>query len=944
MNYRTMTNPNLLLLVDGHSLAFRAYYALAKSSKGPLRTSTGIPTSICFGFLNSLIQVIESQQPQYVALAFDRPEPSFRHESDSQYKANRQETPEDFLSDILNLQDLLNALNLQIVTSAGYEADDVIGTLAHQAHQQGYGVKILTGDRDLFQLVDNQEQIQVLYLNKNSYTEFNTAAVAEKMGVQPSQIVDYKALSGDASDNISGVRGIGEKTAIKLLQEYTSLADIYGNLDKLPGAIKTKLQAGKDDAEKSYYLAKISLDVPVTFSPETFRLKGFSQRDIKPILEKLELKTFVKKLEKLQVQLGGALEPVLDLAQSEQLSLFDQPVNKPFAIAPEVIDTPEKLTRLVGLLQDIKIPVAWDTETTALDPRQAKLVGIGCCWGSNPTEIAYIPLHHTTGITLNTQEALDILRPILEGSTYPKVFQNTKFDRSIFYHQGINLDGVVFDTMLASYVLHPELTHNLSDLCDRYLDDITSLSYKDLNIPKNKTIADLDIPTVANYCGMDAYATFNLFAILKAKLAKIPPLNQLFENVEQPLEIVLATMEETGILIDVPYLKEFSQQLEQDLDILEQKAYEAAGETFNLSSPKQLSEILFDKLNLNRKKSRKIKTGYSTDHATLEKLQGDHPLIDYILENRTLAKLKSTYIDALPELVCTTGRIHTDFNQAVTTTGRLSSSNPNLQNIPIRTDFSRKIRQAFLPEPGWLLVAADYSQIELRILAHLSQEPVLIEAYNNHQDVHKVTAQLLFDKKDISPQERNLGKTINFGVIYGMGSQRFARESGFSVEESRKFINKYHQQYSKIFEYLEAMKKQAISKGYVTTILGRRRYFNFVSPALRLLRNQPIESIDLDRLNMSYEDSQLLRGAANAPIQGSSADIIKIAMVKIHEILKSYRAKLLLQVHDELVLEIPPEEQSELQAKIKEVMETSVSLSIPLVVEVKSGHNWMEAK
>ena len=939
-----MTNPNLLLLVDGHSLAFRAYYALAKSSKGPLRTSTGIPTSICFGFLNSLIQVIESQQPQYVALAFDRPEPSFRHESDSQYKANRQETPEDFLSDILNLQDLLNALNLQIVTSAGYEADDVIGTLAHQAHQQGYGVKILTGDRDLFQLVDNQEQIQVLYLNKNSYTEFNTAAVAEKMGVQPSQIVDYKALSGDASDNISGVRGIGEKTAIKLLQEYTSLADIYGNLDKLPGAIKTKLQAGKDDAEKSYYLAKISLDVPVTFSPETFRLKGFSQRDIKPILEKLELKTFVKKLEKLQVQLGGALEPVLDLAQSEQLSLFDQPVNKPFAIAPEVIDTPEKLTRLVGLLQDIKIPVAWDTETTALDPRQAKLVGIGCCWGSNPTEIAYIPLHHTTGITLNTQEALDILRPILEGSTYPKVFQNTKFDRSIFYHQGINLDGVVFDTMLASYVLHPELTHNLSDLCDRYLDDITSLSYKDLNIPKNKTIADLDIPTVANYCGMDAYATFNLFAILKAKLAKIPPLNQLFENVEQPLEIVLATMEETGILIDVPYLKEFSQQLEQDLDILEQKAYEAAGETFNLSSPKQLSEILFDKLNLNRKKSRKIKTGYSTDHATLEKLQGDHPLIDYILENRTLAKLKSTYIDALPELVCTTGRIHTDFNQAVTTTGRLSSSNPNLQNIPIRTDFSRKIRQAFLPEPGWLLVAADYSQIELRILAHLSQEPVLIEAYNNHQDVHKVTAQLLFDKKDISPQERNLGKTINFGVIYGMGSQRFARESGFSVEESRKFINKYHQQYSKIFEYLEAMKKQAISKGYVTTILGRRRYFNFVSPALRLLRNQPIESIDLDRLNMSYEDSQLLRGAANAPIQGSSADIIKIAMVKIHEILKSYRAKLLLQVHDELVLEIPPEEQSELQAKIKEVMETSVSLSIPLVVEVKSGHNWMEAK
>nr|MDJ0510425.1 DNA polymerase I [Crocosphaera sp.] len=462
---------------------------------------------------------------------------------------------------------------------------------------------------------------------------------------------------------------------------------------------------------------------------------------------------------------------------------------------------------------------------------------------------------------------------------------------------------------------------------------------------KKQTIADLEIAQVAEYCGMDAYGTFLLVKPLQNELESVPSLKKLLLEVEQPLEAVLSIMEDIGIIIDTEYLGKLSKQLEQDLITLEQKAYQSAGESFNLGSPKQLGEILFEKLQLNRKKSRKTKTGYSTDHATLEKLKGDHPIIDYILEYRTLSKLKSTYIDALPELVeQKTKRIHTNFNQSVTATGRLSSSNPNLQNIPIRTKFSRQIRQAFIPQQNWLLVAADYSQIELRILAHLSQETVLINAYQNAEDVHTVTAKLLFEKDDISPEERNLGKTINFGVIYGMGAQRFAREAGVSATEGKEFIKKYRQRYAKVFEYLEHTKKEAIAQGYVTTILGRRRYFKFSTDSLYHFRGHEPSQIDLNKLNINYSDSQLLRAAANAPIQGSSADIIKIAMVKMQGVLEEYQANLLLQVHDELVFEIPPEEWQELGNKIKNIMENAVKLSVPLVVEIHEGKNWMEAK
>jgi DNA polymerase I len=963
------SHPPKLILIDGHSLAFRSYYAHSKGRDGGLRTSTGIPTSVSYGFLKALLDTLDQEKPEYVAIAFDLSDPTFRHEADETYKAGRAETPEDFIPDILNLQEVLTALNLPVLKLSGYEADDIIGTLATKAKAKGMRVQVLSGDRDLFQLVDPEGLVTVLYLSSTfgkgtpPPKEFGTEEVTAKMGVTPEQVVDYKALCGDSSDNIPGVRGIGDKTAVQLLKTYGSLEKVYESLDQIKGAVKTKLEEGKDAARHSQYMAQIHLNVPIAAEIEEFRLKGFDADLVVPLLEKLEFKLFLSKINQLQQRFGGEVAPELlepapkkfvvptyEDGDSWFFSAEDTQNSQRMteaAIVPQIIDTPAKLTELVDRLKtyrDATAPVAWDTETTALDPRDAKLVGIGCCWGAGLSDLAYIPLGHQMGKNLELKLVLDALRPILESTTYPKVLQNAKFDRRIFHFQGIELNGVVFDTMLASYVLNPEAKHSLSDLGLRYLES-TSQSYTDL-VPKGKSIADIAIASVAQYCGMDVHFTYQLFGKMLEELEQVPDLYALLLDVELSLEPVLAEMENRGIRIDQEYLQEFSKRLEVDLHAIETRAYAAAGGEFNLGSPKQLSELLFDKLNLDLRKSRKTKTGYSTDAAVLEKLQGDHPVIDEILEHRTLTKLKSTYVDALPQLVRKdTGRVHTDFNQAITSTGRLSSSDPNLQNIPIRTAFSRQIRAAFIPEPNWLMVAADYSQIELRILAHLSQEPVLLEAYRNHDDVHSITAKLIFEKDEITAEERRFGKVINFGVIYGMGAQRFAREVGVNKNDAKVFIDRFNDRYSGIFHYLQRMQQEAIAQGYVTTIKGRRRYFNFNSESLKRLSGADPESIDLNKLKLRDQyDAQMLRQAANAPIQGSSADIIKIAMVKLHEILKPYQAKLLLQVHDELVFEVPPDEWEELQPKIKAAMESAVELSVPLMVEVGAGSNWMVAK
>ena len=976
----------VFVLIDGHSLAFRAYYAFLYSRHGALCTSTGIPTSICFGFVNSLLQVIESEQPQYLAIAFDLPEPTFRHQADTNYKANRSETPEDFIPDLANLQELLTALNLSIVTAVGYEADDVIGTLAQQGANNGYAVKILTGDRDMFQLVDDERAISILYTDNKTikagkgYAQIDRQAVIDRLQITPEQVIDYKALCGDKSDNIPGVKGIGDKTAVKLLSQYQTLENVYQNLAEIKGAVNKKLTTDRDSALHSQHLATIVLDVPLKVALSECELTKAAAEPAQAILQKLEFTKLSDRINEVfsiatstpNTAIGAktsnetttnnsGIKPKITAQQ--KIALFLQQAqtegtanttisqdNKPPQQDLEIllVDDEAKLNQLIAILEqqtDPHNPTAWDTETTSLEPHLAELVGIGCCWGTAPGQIAYIPTKHQQGQQLELELVRAKLRPILESDRYPKILQNAKFDRLILRHQGIQLRGVVFDSMLASYVLNPDSSHNLTDLSFRYGLECHALSYKDLGLAKGETIASLDIATVAQYCGKDCYATYGLYSPMQADLERHSQLNKLLQDVEVPLEVVLAEMESVGIALNVPYLENFSEKLATDLDAIEQSVYKAAGEEFNLSSPKQLSVILFDKLELDRKKSRRTKTGYSTNQAVLEKLKDDHPIIEQILEYRTLAKLKSTYVDALPALIRKdTSRVHTDFNQAVTATGRLSSSNPNLQNIPIRTEFSRQIRKGFIPKSGWLLVAADYSQIELRILAHLSQEAVLVDAYRKSLDVHRVTAQLLFEKEEITSEERRLGKIINFGVIYGMGAGRFSRESGLSTKVGKEFIDKYRQRYAKVFEYLDLVKKQAIAQGYVETILGRRRYFNFASKDLQKRQGAAVGNIDLAALDFGYQDAQLLRAAANSTIQGSSADIIKIAMVDLYKLLQKYQANMLIQVHDELVFELPPEEYIELAPQIIQAMENAVTLSVPLVVEMNSGDNWMEAK
>ena len=953
MTSSAQTHPTFLL-VDGHSLAFRAFYAFGKHPEGGLRTSTGIPTSICFGFLKALIEMLDREKPAAVAIAFDLAVPTFRHEIDDTYKANRSETPESFIPDMQNLQRVLAAMNLPAITQAGFEADDVLGTLSQVASAEGYTVKILSGDRDLFQLIDIDKRISVLNIGqKDKIVEYHADQVKERLGVLPTQVVDYKALCGDASDNIPGVRGIGEKTAIKLIEEYGSLENVLAAIPKMKGAVKTKLEQGIEAAKHSQFMATIKTDVPLPMAIADCELTGFDTAEVIPLLEELELKAFVNRVDQIHAKLSGNFEKKpsppaphpkgegskIDLSK-QQINEEDEELWFDFAkqendqaiaasaslkLDVQIINTIPKLEKLCEILS-AKQPVAWDTETSALNPFEAELVGIGCCWGDSISEVAYIPLSHSEGQNLKWKEVREILRPILEDASHPKYLQNVKFDRLMFKAAGIELAGVIFDTMIASYVIDPEASHKLDDMAMDLL-QIRTVSYKTL-VGKRKSIAEVDIPLVAQYCGMDTYITYQLVPLLQAQLTAIPELWDLFQNVEMALEPILAEMEWRGIRIDREFLSAFSLELEKDLDALAIAAYAQAGKEFNLNSPKQLSEILLEILGEKfTKKSRKSKTGYSTDVAVLNKLEGDHPLIDTILENRTLAKLKSTYVDALPSLIQPkTGRVHTDFNQTVASTGRLSSSNPNLQNIPIRTAFSKRIRAGFLPKEDWILMAADYSQIELRILAHLSQEPELMRAFNAGEDVHTVTAQLLLEKEEVTSDERRLAKIINYGVIYGMGAQKFSRDIGVPVKVAKQFIDKFNQRYEKISSYMQSVEVEAERDGYVKTILGRRRYFRGLSQI------------------GGYQKAALLRSAVNAPIQGTSADIIKVAMLRVNELLSEYQAKLLLQVHDELVFEVPPDEVAELQPKIKAAMESALELSVKLEVDIHTGKNWMEAK
>jgi DNA polymerase-1 len=988
----------LLLLIDGHSLAFRSFYAFSKGGDGGLSTKAGVPTSVTYGFLKALLDNCKGLKPQGLVVAFDTAEPTFRHEADAAYKAHRDEAPEHFFADLANLQQILQqSLDIPLAMAPGYEADDVLGTLANRAANEGWRVRILSGDRDLFQLVDDQRDIAVLYMGGGPYAknsgpaEMRRDGVIAKLGVTPEEVVDLKALTGDTSDNIPGVKGVGPKTAITLLAAHTNLDGIYQALEQLQaagpkakdpkgalkGALIDKLANGKDDAYRSRHLAEILVDIPLPKEPR-LELGSVDAGSLAASLEELELYSLAKQVGTF-AQLFSATAPepsdaaspegaAAITAASDSAAAADEqpdPASAAPALVPQLVTTPKALEQLMARLlaaNDPGAPVALDTETTSLNPFKAELVGIGVAWGEGPEDLAYIPIGHQPPAAadllsepppappqLPLDQVLAALAPWLASPQHPKTLQNAKYDRLILLRHGLPLDGVVLDTLLADYLRDANAKHGLEVLAERNFGFVPT-SYSEL-VPKGATFAAVPIEAASQYCGMDVHLTRRLAPLLRQQLEALgPALLPLLEQVEQPLEPVLALMEATGIRIDIDYLKELSGELSATLTRLEAEAKAAAGVDFNLASPKQLGELLFETLGLERKKSRKTKTGWSTDAAVLEKLEADHPVVPLVLEHRTLSKLKSTYVDALPLLVePETGRVHTDFNQAVTATGRLSSSNPNLQNIPIRTEFSRRIRKAFLPQEGWQLLSADYSQIELRILAHLSQEEVLVNAYQQGDDVHQLTARLLLDKAEgetVSSDERRLGKTINFGVIYGMGAQRFARETGVSQAQAKEFLQRYKQRYPKVFAFLELQERLALARGYVETLMGRRRPFAFDPAGLGRLKGLDPLTLDLDAARRAGMEAQQLRAAANAPIQGSSADIIKLAMVQLHQALadSALPARLLLQVHDELVLEADPGAMAEVRALVKTTMEQAVSLSVPLLVETGVGANWMEAK
>ncbi len=978
----------ILLLVDGHSLAFRSFYAYSKGGEGGLATKDGIPTSVTYGFLKALLEICKNLGPQGVAIAFDTAEPTFRHKTDVNYKANRDVAPEIFFQDLSKLQEILeNDLDLSLFTASGFEADDVLGTIANKASRDGWSVRILSGDRDLFQLVNDELDISVMYMGGGPYSKssgpslMNEAGVKSKLGVHPKRVVDFKALTGDSSDNIPGVKGVGPKTAINLLKENKDLDGIYKSLSELEkegekasrgvlkGALISKLRLGKENAYASQFLAQIINDVPLE---GRLRLVfgAIDPKRLTDSLDQLELKSLVKevpnfiasfseggfhlnKKDSQSIDVKEGSKKKVSIQKDPLITLQDLP-----ELQPQIITRISELKSLVlKLMQftDTREPVAFDTETTHLNPFKAELVGLGVCWGKGLDQMAYLPIGHNLQGDLLEKESynqislevvLQEIIPWLSSSKHPKVLQNGKYDRLILLRHGIEIEGIVMDTLLADYLRDANSKHSLDQMAKRELGFIP-IQFGEL-VDKGKTFADVSIHKASLYCGMDVFLTRTIGLILRNKLEGMGgKMIDLLEKVEQPLERVLASMEATGVRIDSPYLKQLSIEITKTLSELEEKSKKLAGVDFNLASPKQLGELLFDKLGLDRKKSRRTKTGWSTDANVLEKLQSDHSLVPLLIEYRVLSKLLSTYVDALPQLVePETGRIHTNFNQAVTATGRLSSSNPNLQNIPIRTEFSRRIRKAFLPEVNWELLSADYSQIELRILAHLSGEEVLLEAYQKGEDVHALTAKILLEKKSVSEDERRLGKTINFGVVYGMGAQRFARSTGVSQVEAKEFLAKYKSRYPKVFSYLELQERLALTRGYVETILGRRRYFYFDKNGLgRLLGKDPME-IDLDIARRGGLEAQQLRAAANAPIQGSSADIIKLAMVSLDKLLKKELApaRLLLQVHDELVIEVERSAVDKVEKSVVDIMEHAVTLKVPLLVETGVGPNWMEAK
>ena len=946
-----MTNSDKrLFLIDAYAMIFRGYYALIRN---PRLTSKGFDTSAIFGFTNSLIELIRREKPTHLAVVFDVGKENVRTADFTEYKANRSDTPEAIKNAVPYIHRILEAMHIPILGVEGYEADDVIGTIANKAEKEGYSTFMVTPDKDFAQLVTDKIKIYKPGLKGGDVEILGVEEVKAKYEIEdPKQVIDFLAMMGDAVDNIPGLEGVGEKTAMKFLKEFGSIENLLANTSQLKGKLKEKVENSAERGILSKKLATIICDVPVEFHQEQYDLDIPDFEKVREIFDEIEFRRLYENLYRAFHHEQPAIsnqqsanesdsKPVSQKAESGkqnalQLDLFadfealEQSTSTTLNIETtdkiyQYIDTEKAQKILVKNLLAQKV-VCFDTETTSLNEMETELIGMSFCYRKGLAY--YIP------ISENQEEAkktLEIFRPFFEKKEILKIAHNLKFDYKVLKHYGVEVEGAIFDTMIAHYLLNPDGRHGMDYLSEIYL-NYKPVSIESLIGKKGKnqgTLRDVSLEEQTSYAAEDADVTFQLYEIFAPQLKK-EGVEDLFYHIEMPLMRVLAKMEFAGISLDENWLIQESKDLENDLKNLETKIFELCGEEFNMNSPKQLGEILFEKLKLDPK-AKKTKTGqYATSEDILQKLASKHEIIQYILEYRTYQKLKSTYVDALPNQIDKdTKRVHTNFSQTTAATGRLASLNPNLQNIPIRTLRGQQIRGAFVADEGNKLISADYSQIELRLIAEISGEENMIKAFQNGEDIHASTAAKLFKIpiEEVTKTQRSQAKTVNFGIIYGQGAFALAEQTGLSRTEAKQLIDSYYETYPKLKEFMAEQVAKARKLGYVETILGRKRHL------------QDINS------NNFVVKGHAERNAVNAPIQGSAADIIKLAMIKIQEVLEQehLKTKMLLQVHDELVFEAPENEVEIAKKLIKENMENAYKTEVPLLVEVGVGENWLEA-
>jgi DNA polymerase I len=945
-----MSQQKRLFLLDAYALIFRGYYAFIKN---PRINSKGMDTSAIMGFMNSLMDVIKRERPDHLAVAFDNGGSNLRNEIFPEYKAHRDATPEAIKIAVPYIQQLLKAMHIPIIEVKGFEADDLIGTIAKQAEKQNYKVFMVTPDKDFAQLVSENIFMYKPARMGNGIEIWGIPEVLEKFEIErPDQVIDFLGMMGDAADNIPGLPGVGEVTAKKLLKEFGSMENLLANTDKLKGKMKENIEANKDKGLLSKTLATILLDCPVVFDETDYELSTPDVEKTDALFNELEFRRMAEQFDAIfkKGAATAAINPESDAKlykkpqakNEEQFDLFGSTITDSTSEESRhqyynSLENTEHSYQIIQgdlgvklLLQNLlnKSSVCFDTETTSLDALHAELVGISFSYEKGKG--FYVPFPENQ---VEAKMLIEKFIPFFENTAIEKIGQNLKYDLKILSNYGISVKGKLFDTMIAHYLINPDMRHNMDILSETYLKyspkSIEALIGK--KGKNQKSMRDVELEDVKEYAVEDADVTLQLKEIFTLELDKTAT-KKLFEDIEIPLVSVLASMETEGINLDVPFLKSMSTEMALESNALEQKIYETAGEKFNLASPKQLGDILFDKLKIGGIKQKKTKTGqYATGEEILSYLEKDNPIVKDILEWRQMVKLQSTYIDALPNQVdVKTGRVHTDYMQTVAATGRLSSNNPNLQNIPIRTERGRKIRKAFIArDENYVLISADYSQIELRIIAALSGEENMMEAFRNGEDIHKSTAAKVFNValEDVTREQRSHAKTVNFGIVYGVSAFGLSNQTSLSRSESAALIEAYYQTYPRLKSYIQEQIDFARDHGYVQTILGRRRYLKDINSQNAIVRGGAE------------------RNAVNAPIQGSAADIIKIAMITIHKKLTSenWKSKMLLQVHDELVFDVHLSELEKIQPMIKYEMENAYKIAVPLEIELGIGKNWLEA-